>query len=445
MDIIWGKKNLPYTRLTWSGTDQQASRTIEFELPWNPYDKDMENYDIKKGDVVELREGDTVMFVGTITAREKTNEIGTASYTAKDFLHHLLRSKGTYIFKKKTPEAIAKKVCTDAAVPCGKLFKTGVVIPKMIFEGQCLYDIIIKAYRKVKSYTGMNYLPVMDGTKLSVIEKGNDCGAKVTLGVNITSARYSDNVDNMVDIVRIYNDKHKEVGTVKNDDNLKTYGVYQETYQKEKGTSATKAAKAMLYGTTREASVDTLGDLRAVSGYSITVEDPATGLEGKFFITSDTHTFENNTHTMSLDLAWKDGMESGAETWKKQKSVSYGGGGGYGGYSGATFKFADLYAKQAKEAAQNYVACFCAGKEEGWGLAYKQAHTYFHSSTACRILKKEVKKNKTAIKSGYVKDVKKMKRQIAPGKYAKAHKQCPLCWTQGKYGQLAIVEVSKIK
>lgn len=450
MEIIWGKKSLPYVSLTWSGTDQQASREISFTLPWNPYDSSLTKYNIKKGDVVELREGSSVLFVGTITTREKTDEIGTSSYTAKDFLHHLLRSNGTYIFKGKTPEQITKKVASDAGVSTGSLFKTGVVIPKLIFESQCFYDIIIKAYRKVKSYTGKNYMPIMNGTKLTIIEKGNNCGAKLTQGVNITSAKFTDTVDNMVDIVRIYNDKHKEVGTAKNDDNLKKYGVYQESYQKEKGTSATKAAKAMLYGVTREASVDALGDLRAISGYAITIEDPATGLDGKFYITSDTHTFENNVHTMSLDLAWKDGMEAGAETYKKPKetkvqtgSVSVGGGGSYTAYTG---QLAEAYTQQAKEQTQNYVASYIVGKTTGYAGSYSQEHTYYHSSTACRILKNEIKKNgNNAIKSGYVKDVKKMKRQVAPGKYEKAHKQCPICWTQGKYGQLAVVEVSKIR
>lgn len=433
--LKWKKKYIPFTTLTWSGTDTQASRIIEFELPWNPYDKKFEKWNIAKGDVIELwfEGSDHAWFVGTVTSREKTDQIGTVSFVAKDFMHHLLQSTGTYIFKNTTPEAIAKKVCGDVAVPVEKLHKTGVKIKKMIFESQCLYDIIIKAYRKVKSETKKNYLPVMLGKKVSVIEKGDACGVTLTQGVNITSATYSDNVDNMVDLVRIYNDKHKEVGIVKNDKNLKTYGVYQQAYQKESGVSAKKAAKSMLYGTNREASIEAFGDIRAMSGFSIKIKDPATGLTGTFFIVSDSHTFTNNTHIMQLDLAWKDSMEEGADTWKKQETT---GGSSIpsGTYKLATQKVAQDYTRQAKP--QTKVT---------YGYYIDYVGAYYHSSAGCSKLAKEKKSFK--VKSFYSATVDKLKKMksitYTPSgqqKKVPSHKPCPLCWTKGKYGELAAKE-----
>lgn len=439
-DLIWGKKKVPYTTLTWSGTDTQASREIRFEIPWDPYDKSVPKLKIAKGDVVELRVGKKKLFVGQITSRDKTDQIGTASYTARDFMHHLLGSTGTYIFKKTTPEAITKKVCSDVAVGVTKLFKTGISIKKMIFENQCLYDIIIKAYRKVKGETGKNYLPVMVENKVSVIEKGESSGVTLTQGVNITNATYSDTIDNMIDLVKIYNDKHKKVGEVKNDKNLSKYGVYQTAYQKEDGKSSTKAAKALLVGTTREAAVEALGDIRAVSGYSIKIKDPATGLEGKFFITSDTHTFENNTHTMKLELSWKDSMEEGADTYKKQASGSA----GSGGYSGGSVNIPSINTPRKVKLpsfAQGNDAQFLSDyawayyldiqkSEYGYAGAKVWQQTYFHSSSACKVLKKEMKAYKTTLfYSKKVKDIKGKKRIIkAPNKVGAAYRTCPCCW-----------------
>ena len=45
-------------------------------------------------------------------------------------------------------------------------------------------------------------------------------------------------------------------------------------------------------------------------------KEKATGLNGKFYIKTDTHTFENNVHTMKLDLSWKNTMEDGDGTSK---------------------------------------------------------------------------------------------------------------------------------
>ena len=65
----------------------------------------------------------------------------------------------------------------------------------------------------------------------------------------------------------------------------------------------------MLTGVTKEASVSAIGNIKAISGYSITIKDKATGLTGKFYITEDCHTFENGAYTMELTLVWKNEME----------------------------------------------------------------------------------------------------------------------------------------
>lgn len=443
--LKWEKKIIPFVSLTWSGTDTQASRQMTFEVPWNPYDSKFPKWNIKKGDVVELwfEGSDHAWLTGQVTTRDKTADIGTASYTVKDFMHHLLQSTGTYIFKNTTPEAIVKKICTDVGVKTVNLAKTGVTIKKIIFEDTCLYDIIIKVYRKVKAETKKNYIPYMLGNKLTVLEKGHACGATLTQGVNITAATYSDNIDNMVDLVKIYNDKHKKVGEVKNDKNLTTYGVYQKAYQKEKGVSSKKAAEDMLYGTTREASVEALGDIRAMAGFSIKIKDPATNLEGKFFITADNHTFSGNTHTMSLELAWKDTMEEGAETWKKeaqsQASVSSTGSGSVSlGGSAAYDYYNSLLVKDAKDQANNQFA-YALDVVTGAGYMGQSvyAQTYYHSSSGCKIMKQEMKKYGTSsFISKKISELKKVRRIIrAPQTYGAAYKPCSCCWKSGKYGE----------
>lgn len=312
--LRWNKKNLNFERIEWSGTDTQASRQIVFTIPVNPYDRDFKNAAIKLGDIVSLYAGKSRLFVGVVTNREKTAAIGTASYTAKDFMHYLLRSYISQIFRDKTPEQIARQVCKMAGVTAGDLAKTGVNIKKLIFDDKSIYDIIIRAYRGAVAKTGKKYMPVMDGKKLSVIIKGTDSKVTLEQGKDITGATYTDTTDNMVNLVRIYNDKKKQIGAVEKKNLTKKYGIYQSTYTKEKGTDAKKEAESMMVGITKEASVEAIGNVMAVSGKSIVIYDKAAGMSGKFYITSDTHVFENGTHTMTLELAWKNTMESGADT-----------------------------------------------------------------------------------------------------------------------------------
>jgi len=254
-----------------------------------------------------------------ITVREKSAEIGTESYTARDFLHYLLRSMGMYKFKNKTPEQIAKQICGSVGIKIDKVATTGVVIPKMICEDMSLYDIIAKAYRKAFLKTGKRYLLSMNADKLVVSEKGLKSGITLDQSQDITGATYSDTTDNMVNLVKIYNDSMKQIGEVRHKDNIDKFGIYQSTYQKEDGVSANTEAGKMLVGVTREASVSAIGYIGAISGKSIVIKDGATGLKGMFYITNDSHRFENGTHMMDLDLAWKLIDEEDSEDAEKKK------------------------------------------------------------------------------------------------------------------------------
>jgi len=383
--LRWKDTWIKFTSVTWSGTDNQASREIAFEIPSNPYDKNFENVPIKLGDLVYLYDDKTQLFVGTVTDRQKPAEAGTTTYTARDFMHYLLRSNTTKKFKNKSPEKITTAVCKELGIGTTALAKTKLNIASMWFEDQCIYDIIIKVYRKAKAKTKKKYMPVMVGKKVSVVEKGKD--SKVTLDqkVDITSATYHDTTDNMVDLVRIYNSSLKQIGKVENKKQVSTYGTYQATYKKEKGVDAKKEAKALLVGITKEATVEAIGDVRAISGRSITILDKATGLFGKFYITSDSHTFENGVHTMSLSLSWNNEMEETNANSTKDKGK-----------------------KEITNKANAY---------------YLDGSSVYHSSKSCTACK-----GKNNIKTSSVAELKKIKVEKGKNKGKRKYKACAKCW-----------------
>lgn len=386
IEIKWAGKSLNFESAEWSGTAEQASRELAFTLPYNPYDKGFENDDLKLGDIVRMYSGKKLLFLGVVTSRDKSAEVGTASYVARDYMHYLLRSNGTYKFKNKTPEYIVKKLCKDLGIKTGSLAKTGINIPKLIFVDQPYYDMGVRAYRQAKKVTGRKYMLCMDGAKVSVIRKGTDCGAVLEQGVTITGAEYSDTTDNMINQVRIYNDKNKRLGQVSNA-SAAQYGVYQSTYTKETGKSAKKAAKQLFVGITKEASVEAIGDIRCISGYGVKIKDKATGLTGTFYITSDTHTFENGVHTMSLELSWQNTQEEGA-------SIENGTG---------------------KKTLKNAAKCY-----------YFDGSSVYHSSKSCSACKGHEK----ALKSSTVAAMKKIKITSGKNKGKRKYKPCSKCWEE---------------
>lgn len=115
----------------------------------------------------------------------------------------------------------------------------------------------------------------------------------------------------MVNKVRIYDGDGKQIGVVQNTGNQK-YGIFQETYTKEKNKNATTTAKSKLHGIDKTATIKALGKnmMAAITGNGVAVVDKATGLKGLFWITGDTHVWEKGVHTMTLTLEFKKAMDA---------------------------------------------------------------------------------------------------------------------------------------
>lgn len=322
VSIFVNGNQIPFVSATWSGTENQAARKLDFTVPSNPYDKNFANPKIGLGDPVDFYDGKKLLYTGIITSREKTAQIGTASYESYDYMHYLLRSNATKVFKKTTPKKVTIALCKMIGLSYTKLQDPKVNIKKVIYQDKSLYDIIVAVYRKASESKGGKYMPAMVGNKLSVILKGTDSGVTLDQKKDITGASFHDTTNNMVNTVRIYNQKREQKGLVNNKKQVTTYGTYQQVYtmeDKEKLPNAKKAAKAMLVGITKEASVEAIGDVRAVAGKALVIHDSAAGIKGIFYISSDSHTFQNGVHTMSLELNYANTMEEGADEEKEKK------------------------------------------------------------------------------------------------------------------------------
>lgn len=301
------------TSISWSGSVSQAARTAEIAVIHAPDDDGVKKLrlNIGAGDVLKLYEDRELIFLGEVQGAKGSSEIGTVTYTCYDLLNHLLKSNGVYNFKNTTAERITQKVCADLEIKTGSIAETKATIKKLLIDGESYYDIIMKAYTKAAKQTGKKYICSMDGAKLSVKIKG-EVVKNYTLaeGYNITNAAYEESIEDMVNVVKIFDEKGKQVGVARNDKWVKKYGIYQQVYKKEKGVNAQTAARNMLQGIKKQVTVEGIdGDLNCIAGNGVKVHDKDTGINGLFWIDSDTHTWENGVHTMSLELNFKNIMD----------------------------------------------------------------------------------------------------------------------------------------
>lgn len=313
-------------KISWKGSRTEVARSLELDILTSSTDAYVPKVQIELGNLVLFySDSGKELFRGFVFFREKSNSAETMSVRCFDPLIYLLKNKGVYNFKKQTPEQIVKKVCSDYGIPAGHFAKTGVAINR-IFTGDSLYDIIMTAYTLASKQNGRKYILRSNKGKAEVIENGAEVVPyMLTNDTNIINSTYSESIENMVNTVKIIDDKKKVIGEIKDDNLRRLYGVFTEIYQKEDKKNPTPIAKSMLKGVERSAKIEGIGNVDFITGRAVMVEDRYTGLVGKFYIDADEHTWENGIHKMNLTLTFEklmDTKESGEEPQKQSKKTS---------------------------------------------------------------------------------------------------------------------------
>jgi hypothetical protein len=296
--------------ITLSGDYQQCARTLEFGVLSSPTDSNLPVVICELGNTVTLKEDDKMLFCGTIFARQKSTESSTIDITCYDGGIYLKRNEAVYKFNGLTPEAIARRICSDFSIPVGNIASTGVKINRN-FVGVSLYKIIQTAYTMASNKTGKKYQIRFNGTALDVIEKGskNDT-TLITGGVNLMSSSTTESIENMINQITIYNSKDKNVGTPNNSEAMKLYGLMQSYLRQSDKEDASAEAKRILEenGVSQKITVENLGNTANLTGEAVVVQEPYTGLYGLFYIDSDVHTWKNGQYYNKLVLNFQNLM-----------------------------------------------------------------------------------------------------------------------------------------
>ncbi len=295
-------------QVTWSGDSKQVARKLVFSIAARSTDRFLPKVTINEGDSVLFKDGDRILFGGPIFDIEKSASGNLTTYTAFDLMFYINNSDISKIFDD-TPEAITAWICSDLGVPLGSASPTGIKV-YLPWLGKKAYEAIMAAYTTASRQNGKKYIPLMQNVnQVCVIEKGALCGVVLDGGYNLTDAAYKTSLQKLVNRVIVTDQNGNQTSVVEDAGSQSNYGVVQRVYKQEEGKDAASEAKALLYTMDQSATVTATSDTRAVSGYAIAVQEAVTGLYGKFYIESDTHTFEDGKEMMQLTLAFSNIMD----------------------------------------------------------------------------------------------------------------------------------------
>ena len=297
-------------KVTWSGDSKQVARKLVFTVANKDSERFLPKVNINEGDQVQFLEDGKLLFSGPVFDIEKSGSGNVVTYTAFDLMFYVTKSDINRVFDNETPEAITSWICSHLGIPFGAAASTGIPV-YMPWLGKKAYDGIMAAYTAASRKNGKKYIPLIkNATQLYVIERGALCGVVLDGSYNLTEANYKTSLQNMVDRVLITDKDGNQIGVVEDTAAQQKYGVVQTVYKQEDGKDAQTEAKALLQTLEQTGSVTGCqGDSRAVSGYALIVQETTTGLFGKFYIESDTHTFTDGKHEMALTLAFSNMMD----------------------------------------------------------------------------------------------------------------------------------------
>lgn len=304
--------------ISFGGEIRQASRKLDLTMA---YTKDyyLPNYEVPKGSLLLLKH-DNEEIMRTVVFNHVKNTSGQKQIISYDHLIYLLKSKDTLKFTNLRADEIIRQLCSKFAIPIGEIANTEYKLPKFLAREKSIYDMMIIALSETTKRTRKKYMLRMHEGKLNLIQKGKEKMIwRIAEGSNLTSASYSESIEEMKNRIVIVGDKDQVIAKVEDANLIKQYGILQEIKKEDNiklGEAQTLAKNLLteLGKVSREAEISAIGIPDIKAGDAIQVEESLTGLKGYFWIDSDSHTIQNGVHTMNLKLNYTDEIE-----WKEME------------------------------------------------------------------------------------------------------------------------------
>jgi len=294
----------------WSGDVAQPHRTLNLTLT-NTLNGKEQVLPIEVGKEIRFYADNVGLFRGIIFEYSISDK-GSASITARDENVYLTKNTDSRRFTKMTASAIVKELCKAFDIPVGTIASTGFVIPKMIFQGKTLWDMIVTALTETRKQNGRKFSVYTNNGKLFMKErKDNIVRWYLERGVNILSASRFQSIEDTRTAIKVEaGEKKKRItSSVKNAALVKKYGLMQHFEMADSDMKKSQldqlAAQRLkeLAKVNEEISVEALGNVEVVAGTAVYAFESMTKLAGGFYVTADKHSFEDGVHRMDITLS----------------------------------------------------------------------------------------------------------------------------------------------
>lgn len=268
-----------------------------------------------EGDVVRFSVDGKLIFFGWVFTKSK-DRWGNIDVTCYDRMRYL-KANASYSFYGQSAGDIIKQIAEDFQLETADIADTGFAIPSLIETDQSCLDIIQGVVEQTLLNTGKLYIFYDNGDGLC-LQLAEDMKSNIMIGDKslVLDYTYKTDIDeqtyNSVKIAMANEKTGKaDVYVARDTDNIARWGLLQ-LYQKVDNDSNSAQLKAQAEATLsyynrrlRTLKVSSLGVLGLRAGQMILMQIDNLGdinLNQWLLIEKITHTFENDKHTMDIEL-----------------------------------------------------------------------------------------------------------------------------------------------
>ena len=283
--------------ITWEGAKDTVTRTFSFSFLYNPQVEDLPRYACKVGDKVEWIENGKTLFFGYIDSIDYSTDNDSIPVTCYDYACRLAKSK--FVGRMRgTLKQLANNICGSFGIKNG-ITSDNTHIHNIVSDGDLTYYDVLKTACNTMFE---RYALYMDTDTLKLAE--HDIKAEFVIGQNIRSSSFSQSISDMVNKVLVIDNDGYLLNSVENKEDLKRYGLFQETYNYNKDVANNLAeAKKLLKGVENKATIVVDNNNDCISGRFVKVYEPLNKFMGTFEIQTDNHVIgTDNVMTLEIKL-----------------------------------------------------------------------------------------------------------------------------------------------
>ena len=296
----------------WAGRRGSPARTLTVSLlDDDGYWHERSGIDVEEGWQCIFKWDGTELFRG-IFMTQSTTQKKTGKYKAYDNGIYLSNNRDTFVYESKTASQIFSDVCSRFGLPTGEVAGCSYSIPDHIKKKATGWDTIEDALSLEFDNTGTRFFVVSEKGSLSLKKrKENILQWVLETGANVTSYNFSKSIENAKTRIKLLSAEGTVLAEASDPGLEAKIGIMQEveTPDETLNSAQLKALADSMLAEKKQASRtlnlnDLIGIPDVISGVGVFVIIPHVAISRTLYVDSDTHTFKDNLHTMSLQLSY---------------------------------------------------------------------------------------------------------------------------------------------